>query len=111
MQYKDEQTWLKVREKSVSDNEKALLVFAERWADRMERGFKGTFNHEIAIQSVRDVPGFKDLTPSMRCDVVGLLAQVWIFGEELRQLHNILRCNNDLTLAIKANMDGSVIRP
>ncbi|MEW6408039.1 MAG: hypothetical protein AB1465_05100 [Patescibacteria group bacterium] len=91
-----------------NDYDKAVLTFAKRWAERMEGEFKGSFSHEVAARTKMEEISVEKLTNHMYCAAADLLVDVWVFGEELRQWHNIVRASN-LSLAIRANVEGGVI--
>lgn len=112
MKIKNKKRWQKIQKDfsnaKSSDMNKAVLSYAKRWATKMEKEFKGTFDHKIAAKTKSEAD-IEELTNHMFCCAVHVLANVWIFGEELRQWHNIIRCNGDLSIAIKANMNNEIL--
>lgn len=101
--------WNHAKKRFKSHYSLAVLYYAERWATMMENGFTdGKFDHIVAEETKRQADK-EELTNNMFCCAVRLLANVWFFGEELRQWHNIVRCNRNLTLAVNANVKGGII--
>lgn len=69
----------------------AIVKFAEEWAFAMERLInKGAQISEIADETSREVdsrPGF-GISGNMYANAVGILADFWEYGDDLRKWHN-----------------------
>ena len=87
MKVKDINIYNEWKEKNSDMYGSCVFRYVEKWADMMEEEIsKGSKIHEIAGEL-----SFKtniDITGFMYGCAVNILAECWIYGDELRQWHN-----------------------
>ncbi len=109
MHLSDPEGWAKFRENNTHPYGKAVVDFAERWADLMEQRLNaGAKLEDIAKETMRqaDTDG---ITGFMYGCAVAALAHGWIHGETLRRWHNL-----DTQIGHegeRANEKGTVLNP
>jgi hypothetical protein len=109
MKISDQPAWDKWVSSNTDPYGKAIIIYAERWADLMEeRMADGAPLTEVALQTSHkaDVEG---ITGFMYGAAVSVLATSWAHGEELRRWHNL---DTQIgTEGEKANEKGTVLNP
>lgn len=110
MKIRDQAAWDEaIRVNGTSGYAGGILDYAYRWANLMEREIEaGKALADIAKDSSRaaDTDG---ITGFMYGCAVGLLAQTWEHGEELRRWHNL---DTQIgTEGERANATGGVLNP
>lgn len=109
MTLKDQAAWDQFVSKNTDPYGKAIVAFAERWANLMEPQIKaGKTLAQVADKaSVRaDTEG---ITGFMYGCAVSTLAKTWEYGEDLRRWHNLdTQIGNE---GATANDNGTVLNP
>ena len=112
MKFKDDEAkrrWTKGRENNKDPYGNAVFVYAEKWAELMERALKeGGVLTKIAQKLSHDADT-DGISGFMYGAAVATLAGCWKFGEELRKWHNLDTQINDE--GKKANEKGTVLNP
>lgn len=109
MTLRDEDKWKHIVEVNDDDYGKATVDYAEAWANLMEKEMtKGKKLEEVANQTSKDADT-EGITGFMYGCAVGILSQVWVYGEQLRQWHNLDTQIKDE--GEKANEKGTVLNP
>lgn len=96
MRLKDAEGWQKSREANTDPYGKATMDYAERWAEMMEKWIPEDSSYGFIIQQIENVAercssevDTEGITGFMYGCAVGILSQVWEYGEALRQWHNL----------------------
>ena len=109
MKFKDQDSW----EKCVKINDDfygaGILRFAERWANLMEEYIEKGVSLEDCVKEASRKADTEGITGSMYGYAVSILADVWEYGEELREWHNLDTQIGDE--GEKANKEGKVLVP
>lgn len=109
MTLRDKEGWKKAVENNTDGYGGGVIRFAERWARPMEaRMARGEALQDCADDAL-SLADSEGITGFMYGCAVGILAQVWTYGEELRRWHNIkyqIRTEGEA-----ANDAGGVINP
>jgi len=88
MQFTDEAGWKEGLKNNTDDYGRGVYVFAERWANTMEREIaKGKRLADIA-QDTSHEADTDGITGFMYGCAVNILTHCWVHGEELRKWHN-----------------------
>ena len=93
----------------------SVLLFAERWADEMERRLAE--RPELSVADVAEVAehtanqslGRFGMTGFQYGCAVSLLSQCWVHGDELRRWHNLRTQIRDE--GERANAEGGILNP
>jgi hypothetical protein len=109
MKIKDVEGWKKARENNQDEYGKAILDYAESWANLMEKEMESGKKLEDIATSTGSEADTEGITGFMYGAAVSMLAQAWEHGEELRIWHNLsLQIGNEGELA---NAKGTVLNP
>ena len=112
MKFKDDEAkrgWAKGRENNKDPYGNAVFVYAEKWAELMEKALgEGEILTEVAGKLSHDADA-DGITGFMYGAAAATLAGCWKFGEELRKWHNLDTQINDE--GEKANKGGTVLNP
>ena len=110
MKLKDAEGWAKHKAANTDAYGRAVIVFAERWADLMEPRIDAgeEITKEMMDETSREaVPPW--ITGFMYGCAVSILSQAWEHGEELRRCHNLAtQLGNE---GEKANESGGTLNP
>jgi hypothetical protein len=110
MQVVDAGKWAEIVELNSHDGySRAVITYAERWADAMEAAIaNGETLEQCAERTSREAD--KDgITYFMYGAAVGVLAESWQHGDELRRWHNLgTQLGNE---GERANESGGVLNP
>ena len=102
--------WLKSREVNSDPYGKAVLDYAERWADMMETHISsGKILTTGDIERMSHAADTEGITGFMYGAAVSLLAAVWVHGEQLRRWHNLDCQISDE--GVRANDNGDILSP
>lgn len=110
MKLKDRDSWAEYVNNNSSDPYSGAGVrFAERWANLMEEYMEnGTPLKDCAKKASREA-NTEGITGFLYGCAVSILADVWEYGEELREWHNLDTQIGDE--GEKANKEGKVLVP
>lgn len=110
MKVSDESAWQKWRENNTDGYGSAVIRYAERWADVMEKRMReaGAPLGKVAKQASHDADT-EGITGFMYGAAVAVLATSWEHGEELRRWHNLDTQIGDE--GARANATGGVLNP
>jgi len=97
---------------SSNDYSHCVIEFSDAWASEMEKHLADGFSidqcADITMHEVDGRPGF-GITGFMYGCAVGILAEVWVHGEDLRRWHNLkTQLGNE---GERANERGTVLNP
>ena len=87
----------------------AVVQYAERWARLMEMGIANGQTIASCAKELSNLANNDGITGYMYGAAVGILAKVWIHGEELRRWHNHKTQIGDE--GDRANEEGGVLNP
>jgi hypothetical protein len=112
MQFKNEKEkdWLEGRANNTDPYGNAIFIFAEKWADLMEKHIRnGKILTSDDIKKYSNDADEEGITGFMYGRAVAILANVWLYGNELRKWHNRdTQINHE---GDKANDNGGVLNP
>lgn len=110
MQLVDEQEYLDWKNKNDDPYGAATFEFAEAWAEEIEQALKNGLELESVAKGCSRKAGENiGVTGFMYGCAVSILAQCWVYGEELRRWHNLDTQLQDE--GEKANESGGVLNP
>jgi len=92
MTLRDEEDWKKLIKSIAADADGyggGIISFAERWARLMEGQIANGDTLEACAEKTSSLADNEGITGFMYGAAVSILAQVWIYGEELRHWHNL----------------------
>ena len=106
---KDRETWENTVKVNNDDYGSCIARYAARWAAMMDAAMSnGATVADCADKASHDAD-IEGITGFMYGCAVGILAQVWVHGEELRRWHNLkTQIRNE---GEKANESGGVLDP
>lgn len=88
---------------------KAVVDYARRWAELMEQKIEAGAKLEDIAKDTSHEANTEGITGFMYGCAVGILAKVWVHGEELRRWHNL---DTQIgTEGEKANETGGTLNP
>jgi hypothetical protein len=105
----DENAWQKVKNKKRDPYIGAIINYAERWARLMQVEMANGKHLEEVAEATSHEADFESITGNMYGGAVGILAQFWKYGDQLRRWHNL-----DTQLGSEgeqANQSGGVLNP
>jgi len=109
MQLKDAEGWAKARVANKDPYGNALMEYAERWADLMEKGIAEGKKLEDIAKVTSHEADTEGITGFMYGAAVSTLYHVWEHGDALRRWHNLdTQIRNEGELA---NEQGGVLNP
>ncbi len=101
--------WQAARAANTDPYGKAVLDFAERWADLMEAKMATGETLEAVAESTSHEADTEGITGFMYGAAVSTLSQCWAHGEQLRRWHNL---DTQIgTEGERANEIGGVLNP
>lgn len=105
----DEPSWLSWVESNREGYGACIMRYAARWANRMEAAIKGGAKVSDCASKCSHEADTEGITGFMYGAAVAMLAKCWVYGEQLRQWHNI---DTQIgTEGEKANASGGVLNP
>jgi hypothetical protein len=109
MKIKNVELWEEYKKNNSEGYGKAIIDFAERWANLMEKEIeKGLLVDEMANRTSHEADT-EGITGFMYGAAVQTLSGVWHWGEQLRHWHNLdTQIGNK---GEKANKEGKVLNP
>lgn len=109
MKIKDQREWSKWVESNQDPYGRAVIEYAERWANLMEMCLRdGEMVEQCAKRASHDADT-EGITGFMYGAAVQVLSQCWGHGEELRRWHNLKTQLG--TEGERANESGGVLNP
>ncbi|MFA7101421.1 MAG: hypothetical protein WC196_06835 [Bacilli bacterium] len=109
MEIKDVVAWDKYVKANTDEYGKAILDYAERWANLLESSLKKGEKLEDIADKLSHKADTDGITGFMYGAAVQVLAHCWKYGEELRVWHNLkTQIGNE---GEKANKTGGVLNP
>ena len=109
MKLKDAEGWKKACDANTDPYGHAIMVYAELWADLMERDMAMSQTLEQCAERTSHEADTDGITGFMYGAAVSILAAVWEHGEALRRWHNL---ETQLgTEGERANESGGVLNP
>jgi len=110
MKFKDKATWESFVAKNMDPYGAGVVQYAEQWADLMEtRIAEGKSVTQMAEETSFIAAKGTGLSGFQYGCAVAILSQVWLYGEALRQWHNL---HTQLgTEGERANQSGGVLNP
>jgi hypothetical protein len=109
MKLKNANEWMLARQANQDDYGQAILAYAERWANLMERRLEAGEKLEDIAKATSHEADTDGITGFMYGAAVFTLAMVWEHGEQLRRWHNLDRqIGNEGEVA---NDKGTVLNP
>ena len=88
---------------------RACFTYAEKWAEMMEEEIKNGKKLADIVKKLSHDADTEGITGFMYGIAVSILSLSWVYGEELRQWHNLETQIGDE--GEKANKNGGVINP
>ena len=109
MQLVRQEEWTSFVENNTDEYGAAVVRYAERWADLMEKRLsEGRALADIGESASQDADT-EGITGFMCGCAVAMLSRVWVHGEELRQRHNLsTQLDSE---GERANENGGVLNP
>lgn len=89
MELKNAEAWRKYQEANTDDYGKAILEYAERWADLMEKSMADGLALEDVAEKLSQTADIEGITGFMYGAAVKVLFDCWEHGELLRIWHNL----------------------
>jgi hypothetical protein len=109
MKIANKEMWSKWVENNRDPYSKAIIQYAERWANLMEAKFANGMTLETTAEETSHEADIEGITGFMYGVAVAVLASCWEHGERLRQWHNLkTQIGNE---GEKANQEGDVLNP
>jgi len=103
------EAWDTWRDNNQDGYGKAIMDYAERWADLMEAQLALGIKLENCAKQTSYDADTDGITGFMYGAAVSVLAQCWKYGEQLRRWHNLdIQIHNEGELA---NEKGTVLNP
>ncbi len=109
MTLRDIEAWDKTVAAQSDDYGKATIRYAEQWARLMEARIANGDTLEACAQDAAYLANNEGVSWFMYGCAVGILAQCWIHGEQLRRWHNLRTQIHDE--GERANESGTVLNP
>ena len=107
MKLSNQAIWDEFVRVNTDDYSAAIVQFARAWAELMEKRIEHTDTVASCFKQTAHEADTVGLSGFMYSCAVGVLAQCWIYGEELRRAHN--RDTQIGTEGDRANETGGVL--
>ena len=89
MQLKDKEGWYKSLNNNQDPYRKAIHDFAEKWANLMEEEVDNGYSIEDVANKTSHKADTEGITGFMYGAAISILSNCWVYGEELKQWHNL----------------------
>jgi len=109
MQISNKENWQKWVDGNPDEYGKAIITYAERWANLMEEGMLSGMSLEKVADKASHDADTEGITGFMYGAAVSVLFTSWIHGDALRRWHNLKTQLH--TEGEEANKKGIVLNP